>query len=226
MADDSKAAKQAEFLRTVLEPSHTALLTMELQNGVVGPDALMPVLGDAVARAGILPRIGQLCAAAREVGVRVVHCTALSRPDGAGAKENCIIFAAEGKRRRATGSAPTTVGTRGAELVDELGRDPRDIEVPRFHGMSPFMSTALDQTIRNLGVTSVVVVGVSVNLGIFGTVMSALDLGYQVVLPRDCVAGVPDEYAQAVIDNSLSLLSTVVTSADVYAAWGLTPPRG
>jgi nicotinamidase-related amidase len=49
--------------------------------------------------------------------------------------------------------------------------------------------------------------------------LSALDLGYQVVIPRDAVAGVPAEYAQAVVDNSLSLIATIVTSADVLAAW-------
>jgi nicotinamidase-related amidase len=58
-----------------------------------------------------------------------------------------------------------------------------------------------------------------VNLGVFGMSMTALDLGYQVVLARDAVAGVPVEYAQAVIDNSLSLITTVVTVDDVLAAW-------
>jgi nicotinamidase-related amidase len=50
-------------------------------------------------------------------------------------------------------------------------------------------------------------------------VLTALDLGYQVVLVRDAVAGVPAEYAQAVIENSLSLVSTVVTSDELVAAW-------
>ncbi len=85
--------------------------------------------------------------------------------------------------------------------------------------MTPFMSTSLDQILRNLGVRTVVVTGVSVNLGVMGMVMSAVDLGYQVVLARDAVAGVPVEYAQAVIENSLSLLATVVTSDELLAAW-------
>jgi hypothetical protein len=33
------------------------------------------------------------------------------------------------------------------------------------------------------------------------------------------VCGVPTEYADAVIDNSLSLLATVATADDVIAAW-------
>ena len=103
--------------------------------------------------------------------------------------------------------------------MPELGDDPRDIVVPRLHGMTPFTSTSLDQILRNLGIQTVVATGVSVNLGVFGMVLTALDLGYQVVLVRDAVAGVPAEYAQAVIENSLSLVSTVVTSDELVTAW-------
>jgi nicotinamidase-related amidase len=83
--------------------------------------------------------------------------------------------------------------------------------------MTPFTSTSLDQILRNLGVTTVVATGVSVNLGVFGMALSALDLGYQVVLVRDAVAGVPAEYAQAVIDQSLSMIATVVTADELLA---------
>jgi nicotinamidase-related amidase len=97
--------------------------------------------------------------------------------------------------------------------------DPRDIVLPRLHGITPFTSTSLDQILRNLGVRTVVVTGVSVNLGIIGTALSAVDLGYQVVVVRDGVAGVPAEYAQAVMDNSLSLIATLVDTYDVLAIW-------
>jgi biuret amidohydrolase len=211
--------KRAAFLREIVEPSRTAVLTMELQNGVVGEGGMLPALVDEVARTGLLGVVGRLCAAAREAGTRVVHCTAESRPDGAGSATNCKIFAVGERMRRERGSGPTDIGTPGARLVAELGEDPRDIVVPRLHGMTPFTSTSLDQILRNLGVRTVVVTGVSVNLGIVGMAMSALDLGYQVVLVRDAVAGVPVEYARAVIDNSLSLISTVVTSDEVLAHW-------
>jgi len=143
----------------------------------------------------------------------------VSRPDGAGGATNCKIFALSERMRREQGSTPTDLGTPGAELVAGLA-DLRDVVVPRLHGMTPFTSTSLDQILRNLGVRTVVATGVSVNLGVVGMVMSAVDLGYQVVLVRDAVAGVPVEYAQAVIENSLSLLATVVTSDELLAAWG------
>jgi biuret amidohydrolase len=58
-----------------------------------------------------------------------------------------------------------------------------------------------------------------VNVGVTNLVMDAVNAGYQVVLPRDAVTGVPKEYADAVIDNTLSLLATVTTTDDVIGAW-------
>jgi nicotinamidase-related amidase len=217
---EGQTSKQAEFLRRIVEPSQAAVLTMELQEGIVGQGAMLPALVEEVSRTGMLKVAGRVCAAARDVGARVVHCTAESRPDGAGFAANCKIFALEARmRRQQEGPGPRDIGSAGVQLVSELGEDPRDITVPRLHGMTPFTSTSLDQILRNLGIHTVIATGVSVNLGIFGMAMTALDLGYQVVLVRDAVAGVPADYAQAVIDNSLSLISTVVTADELLAAW-------
>ena len=68
-------------------------------------------------------------------------------------------------------------------------------------------------------IRTVIATGVSVNLGVMGMALSALDLGYQVVIPRDAVAGVPREYADAVLDNSLSFIATLTTSDEILAAW-------
>jgi len=122
--------------------------------------------------------------------------------------------------RRETGATPIDQGTEGAKLVAELGPDERDIVVPRIHGLTPFTQTSLDQILRNLSIRTLIVTGVSVNLGIFGTVMSAVDLGYNVIIVRDGVCGVPREYSDAVLENSLSLLATIASADDVIGAWG------
>ena len=48
-------------------------------------------------------------------------------------------------------------------------------------------------------------------------------LGYQVVLPRDAVCGLPAAYADALIDNTLSLLATITSVDDLVAAWAPSP---
>ena len=64
------------------------------------------------------------------------------------------------------------------------------------------------------------------NVGIVGLCLSAVDLGYQVVLVRDAVAGVPAAYAESVIDNTLAMVATVVTVSELLEAWaGAHTPR-
>jgi nicotinamidase-related amidase len=166
--------------------------------------------------------VRRICDAARQCSVRVVHCKAESRPDGAGGTANCKIFALNERLRRQQGRGPTDLGTPGADLVAGL-EAPSDVIVSRLHGLTPFTSTSLDQILRNLGVRTVVATGVSLNLGVLGMALTAVDLGYQVVVVRDAVAGVPTDYGQAVLDNSLSMIATIVTSAELLAAWDGQP---
>jgi hypothetical protein len=46
-----------------------------------------------------------------------------------------------------------------------------------------------------------------------------VNLGYQLVLARDATARVDDAYVDAVYANTLSLLATVTTTADVLDVW-------
>jgi len=121
----------------------------------------------------------------------------------------------------ATARAPVQqlAGTPAVEVVEAVGVAPGDLVLTRSHGVGPMGGTDLDPVLRNLGVTTLVVAGVSVNVAITNLVMDAVNHGYQVVLPRDAVCGVPADYADAVIDNTLALLATVTTTDEIAAAW-------
>ena len=103
--------------------------------------------------------------------------------------------------------------------MTELAPADTDYVLTRFHGISPFHGTELDAILRNLGVRTVVATGVSVNVGVLGMTIEAVNAGYQVVIPREAVTGTPDEYVTAVLDNTLKLLATIVPVEDVVAAW-------
>ena len=91
--------------------------------------------------------------------------------------------------------------------------------IGRYHGVDPIGGTDLDPLLRNLGVRTVVIVGVSLNVALMGLTIGLVNAGYQVVIPRDAVAGVPVAYAESLLDNTYSLISTVLTSDDVVDAW-------
>lgn len=200
-------------LAALLDPAHTAIVTSEVQNGVVGEPSALPALADA-ARVEMLPNLVKLLPVARSAGVQVVHCTAYRREDGKGANHNARLFL--GVRKSPVALLP---GTSAVEVLAGLGPAPEDLVLTRTHGLDPMAGTDLDSVLRNLGITTLVATGVSVNVAITNLVMDAVNLGYDVVLPRDAVAGLPKEYADAVIDNTLALLATVVTTADLLARW-------
>jgi nicotinamidase-related amidase len=202
-------------LRMLTTPATTAVITMELQRGVTGDLAAMAELAEEVRAAGVIDNVARLCRAARGAGARVVHCTAVFRPDRLGSKVNSRIAAASLKLNQGR----LDIGQPGAEVMPEIGPEPGDIEISRTHGMTPFTSTSLDQVLRNMGITTVVATGNSINVGVLGLVLTAIDLGYQVVVPRDAVAGVPKAYADAVLEHTIAMLATVCTTDDLMAVW-------
>jgi len=201
-------------LAQLVSPDHTAVVTCEMQRGIIGDLAPAPELADEAAELGIVPRSARLAAAARAADVRVVHAIVEMRADRAGLSINNPMMAMVTKN-------PDQVrqGTPAADLVPELGPEPTDIECRRIHGLTPFTGTELDAILRNLGVTTIVPVGVSVNEALLGLCITAADLGYRIALPTDAIAGVPRSYAQDVVKHSLALLANLTTTDTLCAAW-------
>jgi nicotinamidase-related amidase len=191
-----------------------AVLTMELQRGVVGDLSSFPELATAVRDGGVIANTARLLAAARAAGVPVVHCTAGFRPDRRGSATNAPLIAAMLRRPE-----HLVEDTPAVEIIPELGVAPGDLVSHRRSGVSPFVGTSLDPTLRALAVSTVVATGVSLNLGIVGLAIEAVDLGYRVVVATDAVAGVPLDYADAVVHHTLALVAKLATTDEVAAAF-------
>ncbi len=204
----------APDLAQLVAPGHTALLIQEVQEGVVGRSSALPALAEAARRTGAIDSVGRLAVAARRASVPVIHLTAESLDGGFGANRNARLF---GGARRA--GAINTPGSDAVAPLPETGPERGDLVIPRWHGLSPFTGTQLDSLLRNEGVSTVVVVGVSLNVAIPNMVFDAVNRAYQVVLPTDAVAGVPEEYGRLVIEHTLSLLTTLTTTDALASIW-------
>lgn len=200
-------------LRALVDPAHTVVVTQECQNGVIGPEAALPQLAE-IARRHMVPAAARLVAAARTADVPVVHCVAARRADGQGSNANARLF--QGMRKLGVALLP---GTEAVQVIPEIGVAESDVVLTRLHGLGPMGGTDLDAVLRNLGVRTVIGVGVSVNVGMTNFAMDAVNAGYQFVLPRDAVAGIPEDYAEAVIEHTLSLLATVTTVDELRSCW-------
>jgi len=205
----------APALDVLVGPDHTALVLQEVQQGVMGPQSALPQLAEAARASGAIANIARLTTAARAAAVPVIHCTAetLRGPGGTafGANHNARLFAGV----RADGPPPST----WSAPLPEVGLEPGDLVLPRYHGLSPMTGTQLDAVLRNEGVTTIVVVGVSLNVAIPNLVFDGVNRAYQVVVVRDAVAGVPDTYAPQILENTLALVSTLATTDALVAAW-------
>ena len=116
----------------------------------------------------------------------VVHALATTRADGYGEPRNAPLY-----RMAARAGKPLLAGTPAAEVIAEIGLDDRDLVVSRAGGLGPMYDTGLESLLRRLGIRTVVVAGVSVNVAILDLVLDCVNAGFEVVVPRDAVAGVP-----------------------------------
>lgn len=201
-------------LAPLIAPAHTALVLQEVQNGVVGEPSALPALAEAAAAVDLIAHCAALTQAARLVGVPVFHCTAETRDDLTGANRNARLFL--GVRKS---PVPLSPGSAAVQVPEPIGVEASDVVLPRHHGLGPMTGTQLDSMLRNLSVTTIVGVGVSLNIGMTNFAFDAVNRGYQFVMPTDAVAGVPADYAAAVLTHTLSLVATLTTTKDVLAAW-------
>jgi nicotinamidase-related amidase len=201
--------------RSSWNPDATAVVCVECQNGVLGAESVLPAL--AADSSEMVTNVGRLLDAARQFGVRVVHATYEGSPGGQ----------PTGTARLWQALGPATANWRPgavetAVVPELLGEG--DLVLPRHHGLFPSMDSELFPVLKGLGVTTIVLVGVSLNLAITHTAGHATQAGFDLVVPRDAVGGTPVEYATQVLDNTIAVLGRLTTVDKLIGEWNATPP--
>jgi nicotinamidase-related amidase len=120
----------------------------------------------------IVPRIRELLDKARMLNIPIIFaCDSFL--------ENDFIF--KGKR-------PYSVrGTEGAEVIDELKPERKDEILPKRR-FSAFFKTDLDQTLRLLGVDTVVITGINTHVCVYATAMDSVCNDFNTIVLGDCTA--------------------------------------
>lgn len=162
-----------------------ALLLVDLQLGTCGDAQPRPRPAfDAQFRAHTLPAAQRALAAARRGGLEVIHTVIAN-------------LTADGRLdygRCGMGFAP---GSRATQVIAELAPWPDELVLSKSSS-SPFSSTSLDYLLRNIGIRTLVVMGLLTDQCIDHTVKDAADRGYRVVCLSDaCQAETPERHAAA-----------------------------
>jgi nicotinamidase-related amidase len=105
-------------------------------------------------------------------------------------------------------------GTKGAEVVDDLKPEPTDMILPKRR-FSAFFKTDLDQTLRMLGVDTIVVTGMTTEVCVLMTVMDGLSHDFSAIILEDCTASRNKEFQQGCLslyrDFALDPLLRIMT---------------
>jgi len=108
-------------------------------------------------------------------------------------------------------------GTKGAEVIDDLKPEPKDIILPKRR-FSAFFKTDLDQTLRVLGVDTIVVTGITTEVCVLTTAMDGLSHDFSVIILEDCSASRNKEFHQGCLslyrDFALYPLFRIMTLAE------------
>jgi nicotinamidase-related amidase len=147
---------------TQLDPK-TALVVIDLQKGIVAMPTAQPV-SEIVALAAALAQ------AFRAKGLPVV----------------LVNVAGVAPGRTEAGLRKFAFPPDWTELAPELDQQPGDILVTK-HRWGAFIGTGLDETLRGLGVTQIVLAGVATSVGVESTARSAYDAGYNLALVTDAM---------------------------------------
>ncbi|MFF4394175.1 hydrolase [Streptomyces sp. NPDC001480] len=182
---------------TALDP-RTALVAIDLQNGIVGMPTQPHTGPDVVARTA------ELADAFRAHGLPVVLVRVSFAPDWADAVPGRT-------ERQARGLAfPEGWDT----VVDELSGHPGDIRVTK-HNWSAFHGTDLDVQLRRRGVTQIVLTGIATSIGVESTARDAYAHGYHVTLATDAMADSDPEAHRGSVERIFPRLGESGTTAEV-----------
>ena len=181
---------------TTLDP-RTALVVLDLQEGI----RAYTQGGAADAAAAVFKAAGTLTAAFRRHNLPVI----LVNVSGG------VAGRTETPRRVSGGFPPEAM-----KFVAELGQRPSDIVVTK-KSWGAFPTTDIEQTLCDLGITQVVLAGISTTSAVESTARQAFEAGFNVTLATDAMMDMNPEAHAAALKFTFPRLGETGTAADIIA---------
>jgi nicotinamidase-related amidase len=192
---DRSAFTQLMNGRLEIDPEHTAVVTVDCHRGHLDPEvATMPVAPDAAHT--VVANTKRLCDFARAEGMSVVHVILTWRvmPDGRPEPfYNPWWNAVDAANEMLTPDRPSSIadhnveGSIQTELMPELGPEPGDVVIATKRRLSIYIGTDLELTLRELGIDTVLLVGINTNTCVQAAAFESHHRDLRVVMVSDCV---------------------------------------
>jgi nicotinamidase-related amidase len=184
-----------------LDPGTTALVLIDLQRGIAS------IATQPYSSADVIANAAQLAARFRERGALVVLVTVDPGPRG-------VL----GPRPIADVQRPPFEAKPGyTDIVPELHATESDVRVTK-HQPGAFHATDLDLQLRRRRVDTIVIGGISTNIGVESTARAGYDLGYNFVFVEDAMAARDAELHAFAVMRYFPTIGRVRTTRDVLDA--------
>lgn len=165
------------------DPKSTALVLIDLQNGIMGRTLAPYSSSDVVARGA------QLAAALRAKGGTVVYV----RVD----MTDMLHLPVDAPTWDPNAPPPPAVAS---ELVPDSGYQAGDLVITKRH-WGAFYGTELDQQLRRRRIRTIMLGGVATNFGVESTARAAHDRGYELIFVEDAMSSLSAEAHGFVVEN-------------------------
>ena len=202
-------------LDEVVDPRHTAVLVIDMQNDYCHEEGALAKQGKRVTEnQAIVPALLGFLDEARKAGVPVLHVgMQLSDWNMSGP-----TLETRTRSKEAVEYPICQAGTWGSEFYRAVPQ-PGEPVVAK-HRYSAFIGTDLDTMLRSKGIKTIIVTGVSTNICVQSTATDGYMLDYYTVILSDCTAGSSLDAHEAALKNFRIFFGMVATSEEVVSAWG------
>jgi nicotinamidase-related amidase len=213
-----KDRKIPETLAEIVTPSHTAVIVHDMQKDNIGEGGAYDKVGRRIDVSRILPSMVRFLEDARAHRAGVMYTQYTNLPDwGAFADvwvRDLLLHPDPAKEQVFS----TLVGdTPGWPTVDALAPRPGEIVIRKYR-VDAFIATPFEYLLRLNKIRTIIHTGIATEVGILPTAWHALNLGFFVVVPEDCVGPMEPEHHEGAM-AFLRRLAIVTTSEAIVKAW-------
>jgi nicotinamidase-related amidase len=184
-----------------LDPKTTALVVIDLQRGIVGGQTV------PYPAATIVERAAQLAKAFRAKHGLVILVRVDPGPDG-------VLFPrliTDVERPR------LSMPPEAVQIVPEMGPEPGDVVVTK-HQPSAFFGTDLETQLRRRKIETIVLCGISTNIGVESTARTGFEHGFNLVFASDAMAGRDAESHEMAVTKYFPTIGRVRTTEEIVTA--------
>ncbi len=207
-------------LEDMVQPEHTAVLVIDMQNDFIGKEGYVGKLKvDVSAGRSIIPAINKLIHKAREAGATVIYTRVIHSITG-DAPPYMARYAARGFDPSKK-DLLCQEGKWGSEIDPAIEQPKKNERVIPKYGYDAFQDTNLDAFLKNKQIKTVITTGVNTNLCVQTTAERAFAKGYYLVVPEDCVASTEGDLHKAALKNFKLYFGKVVSSDKILKVWGV-----